>query len=225
MIVVIGAPLFVPGEPGRRSAAAGRAVAVARAAIQIGAGVELIGKVGRDPAGDAVLIALAADGIGHAAVLRDPARPTPALAFEPVEDDVPLAAAVGDDEPTDDGWAVPDPRQAMLALDAGDLDLALRYLSDYRVLVIAEPLADDALAVVVEACAFGGAFLVVALEPNGALPDLPAEATVFEAPDADPDGLFGRTVGRFAAGLDQGLAGAQALAQATSEAGWQSTPA
>ncbi|MGH2513001.1 MAG: PfkB family carbohydrate kinase [Candidatus Limnocylindrales bacterium] len=225
MIVVIGAPLFVPGEPGRPSAAAGRAVAVARAAIQAGAGVELIGKVGRDPAGDAVLIALAADGIGHAAVLRDPARPTPALAFEPVTDDAPLAAALDGDEPGDDDRAAPERRQATLALDAGDLDLALRYLADYRVLVVAEPLEDDALAVVVEACAFGGALLVVAVEPNHELPDLPAEATVFEAPDADPDGLFGRTVGRFAADLDRGLDGAQALVRATSEAGWQSTPA
>ena len=42
--------------------------------------VQLVGRVGEDPAGEATLLALARDGIGHVATLRDPARPTPALA-------------------------------------------------------------------------------------------------------------------------------------------------
>ena len=50
---------------------------------------------------------------------------------------------------------------------------------------------------------------------------LPTGATILEAPPLDPDGLFGRTVGGFAAALDRGASGADALAQATSGAGWQ----
>ena len=38
------------------------------------AAVEIVGRVGDDPDGDALMIALARAGVGHVAVLRDPAR-------------------------------------------------------------------------------------------------------------------------------------------------------
>ena len=79
----------------------------------------------------------------------------------------------------------------------------------------------DALEVVLADCAYVGATLVVILEAGATAPELPSSATAFEAPDSDPDGLFGRTVGGFAAGLDQGTGAAQALGRATTSAGWQ----
>ena len=93
-------------------------------------------------------------------------------------------------------------------IDAGDLDLALRYLPDHQVVVVAEALDADALVVVVADCAYVGASLVIILEVGAtAARSCRPDATAFEAPDADPDGLFGRTIGRFAAALDQGVAG------------------
>jgi len=106
-------------------------------------------------------------------------------------------------------------------IDGGDLDLALSYLPDHRVVVIAEPLDADALAVVIADCAYVGAALVMVIEPDGSSPEVPPEATALEAPRSDPGGIFGRTVGRFAAALDQGVPGPEALAQATLAAGWQ----
>ncbi len=222
---MIGCPWIVPGDAGRRSTAAGRPVAVASGAIAAGAAVQLVGKVGDDPAGDALLLALSDAGIGHVAVLRDPARATPVAAppvvdiepmlpgdeFEPPETAAPAGAA---------GANGPLP-----AIDAGDLDLALRYLPDHRVVVVAEPIGLDALQAVAADCSYVGAALIVVVEAGHVTPDLPRDATAIEAPEADPDGVFGRTVGRFAAALDQGIPGPAALAQATSGAGWQATPA
>jgi hypothetical protein len=77
------------------------------------------------------------------------------------------------------------------------------------------------MAVVVADCGYVGALLVVILEPGSAPPELPPSTTVLEAPDHDPEGLFGRTVGGFAAALDRGERGPEALARATAGAGWQ----
>lgn len=231
MIVVIGSPSIVPGDAGGRSTAAGRAVDIARGATDGNSEVQLVGKVGDDPAGDALLLALADAGVGHVAMLRDPSRATPVARLtgveaEPsaVDDDEGLAGgragfeAVGAAE--GDGHGGPRP-----TIDAGDLDLALRYLPDHRVVVVAQALEPDALLVAVADCAYVGAELVIIIEPRGRSSELPSEATVFEAPEADPDGIFGRTVGRFAAALDHGIAGPAALAQATAGAGWQPAPA
>lgn len=226
MIVVIGSPSLQLGDPGSRSIAVGRVIDVARAAIEEGSVVQLVGKVGDDPAGDSLLLAFADDGIGHVAVLRDPARATPLTPATGSEIE-PMWAADDErafDEPGPAQPPGPDaPAGPFPTIDAGDLDLGLRYLPDHRVLVVAEPLEPDALAVVVADCSYVGAVLVLIVEPDAAPPDLPADATAFEAPDSDPDGLFGRTVGRFAAALDRGIPGPAALAQATSGAGWQPT--
>jgi sugar/nucleoside kinase (ribokinase family) len=222
VIVVIGSPSIVPGDPGRRSTAAGRSIEVAQGVIDGGAPVELVGKIGDDPAGDALLLALADAGIGHVALLRDPARRTPVVPLTMADSE---ATLFGEDEPepgpSSGSAAGVIPDEPVPTIDAGDLDLALRYLPDHRVVVVAERLEPDALAVVAADCSYVGAVLVVILEPAGIPPDLPPGATLFEAPDSDPDGLFGRTVGRFVAALDRGTSGAEALAQATADAGWQ----
>ena len=71
MIVVVGTPAWRPTEP---AAPAGLACGIALAAAAHGAAVELVGRTGDDPAGDALLIALAHAGVGHVARLRDPAE-------------------------------------------------------------------------------------------------------------------------------------------------------
>ena len=219
MIVVIGSPSVVPGDPGRRSTAAGRSIDVARGAIEAGAGVQLVGKIGDDPAGDALLLALADAGIGHVALLRDPARPTPvAPGPAPDNDSMLLDDDLADPQRSSAGRTSD---QVVPTIDGGDLDLALRYLPDHGVVVVAEVLDADAITVVTADCSYVGATLVVIVEPGTDAPNLPAGATVLEAPASDPDGLFGRTVGGFAAALDRGASGADALAQATSGAGWQ----
>ena len=219
MIVVIGSPSVLPGDPGQRSRAAGRVFEVALGASDGGSTVQLVGKVGDDPAGDALILSLADAGIGHVALLRDPARSTP-VAAPPTD----AEAEAFDDE--DDPGAIPEPAAEAgpddrPVLDAGDLDLALRYLPDHQVVVVTERLVADALEVVLADCAYVCATLVVILEAGATAPELPSSATAFEAPDSDPDGLFGRTVGGFAAGLDQGTGAAQALGRATTSAGWQ----
>jgi hypothetical protein len=90
-------------------------------------------------------------------------------------------------------------------LEAADLDLALRYLTNVGVLVLAEQ--GPALAqVAVDAAAWNHAALVVLLPSGASVPnDLPSEATVLASPDSDPDGAFGALVGAFAAALDRGI--------------------
>jgi sugar/nucleoside kinase (ribokinase family) len=215
MIIVIGSPSVALGEPGQPSGAAGRSVDVARGAIDGGARVELVGKVGDDPAGDDLMLALTDLGIGHAAVLRDHARATPAVPIAPSEDrEELLGEDAGPVPPAASGAARP-------TVDAGDLDLALRYLSDHLVVVVAEPLEADALAVVRADAGYADAHVVLIVEPGRPMDRLPDGMTVLEAPESDPDGVFGRTVGRFAAALDQGRPGPEALEQATAGAGWQ----
>jgi hypothetical protein len=57
----------------------GRAARIALAALAAGARVELVGSVRDDAAGDEVVVRLGRAGIGHAAVLRDPAADGPRL--------------------------------------------------------------------------------------------------------------------------------------------------
>jgi sugar/nucleoside kinase (ribokinase family) len=215
VIVIIGSPAVRPGEPGQRATAAGQAADVGRGAVEGGSVVQLVGKIGDDPAGDALLVALAESGIGHAAILRDPSRPTPAP---------PAASADADEDPFSSDRPAEDLPDMLApaepALDAEDLELALRYLPDHRVVVVAEPLGPEALASVANDCSYVGAQLIVILGAGATAAGLPAEATILEAPDDDPDGIFGRTVGLFAAAIDQGRPASEALVEATSGSGW-----
>lgn len=218
MIVVIGQPVLRTTPAGAH--AAGMAAVVASEAARRGATVQLIGKVGEDRAGEEVVLALARDGIGHVALLRDPYRQTPRLVEEPV--------AEPDEVELDDDAGVPverlepaDPTQRP-AFDAGDLDLGLRYLTEFGVLVATEPL-DDALArVVADAAGWSGATLIaVAARDGGEPPGLPPGAIVLVAPEADPDGVFGRLVGALAATIDSGTDPAAAFREIVAAAGWE----
>jgi hypothetical protein len=211
---------------GRRSkggevTAAGLPVAIAGAAATAGGDVQLIGKVGEGPDGDAVLLAVAAAGIGHVAVLRDIEAVTIAADEAPdALSDAPIEEIAGLDGSADGSAdATPATLAPGPALDAGDLALALRYLPDYRVVVIAQELDAAALAAVVEAARWAGAALVVATPGAGATADLPEDATVLEAPE-DDDGAFAALVGRYAVALDGGKQPAAAFAGASSGSGW-----
>ena len=220
MILVIGLPAYMAAPDGQGSAG-GLAVDVARAAAARGAEVQLVGKVGDDGTGDAVVVALGRMGIGHAALLRDPVHPTPVLSPIEAADDSSTGADVSaeGDEPAAVFALLPADATERPALDGGDVSLALGYLEGARV-IVTEPLPDAALASLVEGAAFSGAALVVLTESGAPLPALPPEATILEAPAAD-DGSFGRLVGQYAAGLDAGLAADRAFEAAVISSGWE----
>jgi hypothetical protein len=231
MIVVLGQPSYrepSSTEPGR---AVGAAVGVARAAVGAGAAVQLVARIGADAPGDAVLLDLALATIGHAAILRDAGRITPSLPPESNDNPSPdaevgaglLNADPGPDNPSHEKQ--PDPRLGVaFGLDPEDVELALQYLAGYSVIVVAEPLADAALAVVAEAAAFAGAQLIVVTAPGAARPALDPSITVtlLEAPPEDPDEQFAALVGRYAAALDAGVVADEAFRDAIGAAGWES---
>lgn len=227
MIVVIGSPVAQPTAVGL--APGGRAAAVAQTAVGLGSAVQLVGRVGEDAAGDAVLLALAAAGVGHVAVLREPGRPTPSAPPQtglPVSPDGPVLGEAmlgdvgrpghggggedGDEDTAPDG----------LTMDAADLELALRYVPDYRVVVLAADLDPAALAAVVAAAGWAGAHLVALVATGSDGSSLPPDATVLERPRSDPDGAFARLVATFAAALDRGVEPATAFSEASGSAGW-----
>lgn len=199
--------------------AAGLPVGVAVAAAQVGADVQIVGKVGEDPAGDAILLELGGLGVGHVAVLRDPSYPT-LLA------DVPLDPA--ESAPFDEGGEqheqprteTPQPAQSGLILDQGDIELALRYLPDYRVLVIADEIPEPSLAVAVAGARWSGAALVLVVRGGASPPPVPEEATVLEAPGDSATDAFADVVGSYAAALDRGEEPAEAFGTAALALGW-----
>ena len=219
MIVIVGSLAWRAAAP---AGPAGRACAIALAAAVAGARVEVVGRAGDDAAGDALLLSLSNAGVGHAAVLRDPARPTPIVApASPLEDaDAPIMGSGGDGTAGPPGRESPGPR-----LEAADVDLAMRYLDPTGVLVITDDVPLDAVAAGVDAGRFAGTRLVVLLapgaRPGGAVPaGLPADATVLASPDADVEpGAFEALVGSYAAALDRGIAPEVAFAAAAG--GWQ----
>jgi len=214
VIVVVGTPAWRPVEP---AGPAGLACGIAIAAASHGASVELVGRTGDDPAGDALLIALAHAGVGHVALLRDPARPTPLMEPAPEADEPDVLADEAEDGDVADAVAstATGPR-----LEAADVDLGLRYLTAFAVIVVTDDALDAALAVATDAAAFAGAHLVVLVREGSDSPDIPADATVLAAPRADPDGAFAASVGSYAAGLDAGRPPDEAF-RAALAAGWE----
>ncbi|HEX6868860.1 MAG TPA: hypothetical protein VF119_08635 [Candidatus Limnocylindrales bacterium] len=204
MIVVIGSPIgrSVDGA----ISAAGMSSRVALAAGRAGASVQVVGKTGDDATADAVLLDLARGAVGHVALLRDGSRGTP------------LEPAVDEDAGTE---ASPVPIGDGPAIDAGDVDLGLRYLTDFAVVVLAEPATPDVVAVASDAAGWAGARLIVVVAPGSAPPEgLPADVVVFEAPDDDPDGVFADLVGSFAAALDEGADPGEAFRASIDSDGW-----
>lgn len=203
MIAVLGRPALAAPLSDRGVAQGtglgGVAAAICVEASAAGARVELVGSVGDDAEGDEVIIRLARAGVGHAAVLRDPAGRTP--------------VAGGDSH------GRPGPR-----LDAGDISLGLRYLLGYDVLVIAEPLGAEALAVALEAARYHAAS-VIAIVQQGTDPGplIAGDVTVLEAPAGDVR-AFTQMVGRYATDLTAGGSPAEAFAAAARESGSDPSP-
>jgi len=215
MIVVVGSPIgrFDDGA----MAAGGPASRVALAAARAGRSVQLVGRTGDDPTADGVLRDLAQGGVGHVALLRDPARATP-LEQLLTEDDETARPADHTDHPGLPGNATPAPWPA---LEPADVDLGLRYLIDFEVVVLAEPASLETVATVADAALWGAARLILVVRPGESVPDgLPPDAIVFEAPDADPDGVFATLVGRFAAALDDGHEPGEAFRASIASDGW-----
>ena len=215
VIVVIGSPVgWLRDEA---VVPAGTPALAALAAAAAGSQVQLVGRTGDDPAADGLLLGLARGGVGHVALLRDPAHLTP-LVPEPANDDV--EPSLPDHEPPGSSSE----RPSIPSLDAGDVDLGLRYLADYAVVVLADPAGPDVVRVVADATSWSGARLVVVVEPGVEPPaGLPPDAIVFEAPMEDPDGDFAALVGRFAAALDDGSDAADAFRASLAEEGWTQT--
>ena len=224
MIVVIGSPVALPIASGL--AAGGLAAAVAQATAGLGSATQLVGRVGEDAAGDGVLLALAAAGVDHVAVLREPSRPTPSApprAGLPASPDGPVLGEAMFEELDGQGGAsaeISDPTPDGLTMDAADLELALRYLPDYRVVVLAADLDPAALATVIAAAGWAGAHLVALVAAGSDGSALPPDATVLERPATDPDGAFARLVASFAAALDRGVEPATAFSEASGGGGW-----
>jgi hypothetical protein len=206
VIVVVGA--IAAAGAGADPTPTGLAAGIALAAAAAGARVEVVTRLGEDAAGDALLLAFAAAGVGHVATLRDAVHATPVTPTgdEPVDPD-----AI--DEP-DDGSAPassPEPPAKPAAadsttpptLDAADVGLAMRYLADYRVIVVVHPMDAGIVREVVAATSWASAHLVCVTLPDVPVPtDLPADAVVLAAAD-DAEGLAGM-LGRYAAAVDAG---------------------
>ena len=223
MIVVIGSPIgrSVDGVV----AAGGMASRVALAVSAAGSAVQLVGKTGDDPTADGVVLDLARGGVGHVALLRDPAWATPLES--PPTDEEPLD---GTDRPGDDAaerveTVTPVGNQASgPVLEAADVDLGLRYLTDFAVVVLAEPVAAEIVTIVSDAARWGGARMVLVVDMGQTVhDDLPTDVVVFEAPEADTDGVFATMVGTFAAALDRGMDPGEAFRASIASDGWTGT--
>jgi hypothetical protein len=214
VIVVIGSPV------GRLDddvlLAGGTASRMALAAAGLGRTVQLVGKTGDDPTADGVILDLARGGVGHVALLRDPGRATP---LEPAAPD-----EVDDEEAPDEPDPVasgPAPASPGPALEAADVELGLRYLTDFAVVVLAEPVDDETIAVVAAAARWGEARMILVVQAGQAVPDgLPDDIVVFESPPDDPDGVFADLVGAFAAALDEGTDPGVAFRSSIASDGW-----
>jgi hypothetical protein len=190
---------------------------IALAAAERGRSVQLVGKAGEDPEGDAVVLALAEGGVGHVALLRDAGRPT--LRAPAATTDAADATETDIDEPA--AVARPVVPATDASLDAGDVDLALRYLTDYAVVVLADPVDVDVFKVVADASSWVGARLILVVAAGQHLPEgVPTDAIVFEAPDGDPHGAFASFVGSFAAALDDGEDPGDAFRSTIEADGW-----
>ena len=220
MIVVVGHPVL--RAPGLGRGADGTAARIATAAAAAGRAVQLVGKVGDDPEGDRLLLALADAGVGHVALLRDPARRTPVLTSDaPEPDDADDADDPDDttDEPPRPTIEPPDPADRP-TLEPADVELALRYLTDYRVIVVAEPGRPDLVEVAAIAAGYGDSALVVIVAQGD---DGPPGATVLEQPSAGPDGAFATLVGTLAADLDAGALPEDGIVGEATRLGWSRT--
>jgi hypothetical protein len=230
VIVVIGSPSYRPPEGGAGDGVGGLGAAIARAAVGAGADVQFVGKVGDDASGDALVLALAREGVGHVAILRDAAHPTPILV-------APVAGEQIDEVSTDVDALVSDADEPIHAepapvilpveveerprLEPADLELALRYLPDFAVIVAADPLDEAGAGVVGAAAAYASAHVVAIVRPGDRPDPALTSATVLEGPARDPDGAFARVVADYVTALDAGSAPGDAFRQVVARDGWE----
>jgi hypothetical protein len=185
---------------------------VALAAAGLGRTVQLVGKTGDDPTADGVILDLARGGVGHVALLRDPGRATPLKPAAPDE--------ASPDEP-DPVASEATPAAPGPALEAADVELGLRYLTDFAVVVLAEPADTETISVVAAAARWGEARMILVVGADQSVPDgLPSDVVVFESPPDDPDGVFADLVGAFAAALDEGTDPGVAFRSSIASDGW-----
>ena len=198
-------------------AAGGTASRVALAAAGLGRTVQLVGKTGDDPTADGVVLDLARGGVGHVALLRDPGRAT---ALETAIPDA-IDEESGDADPDPDHHLSRAPALPGLVLEAADVELGLRYLTDFAVVVLAEPADPDTIGVVADAARWSGARMVLVVRIGQPVPDgLPGDVVVFESPPSDPDGAFAGLVGAFVAALDEGTEPGAAFRSSIASDGW-----
>jgi hypothetical protein len=155
----------------RAGALPSAAAAIAAEVASLGSTVEIVGLVPGDAGGDRLLIELAEQGVGHAAVLRSPGE----------------------------------------ALEAADLELALRYLPGVGTIVLVDDGRGELNATAAAAAAWGEAGLIVVAPGGDGTAQLPATALVLQPPAADPDGTFAGFVAALAVRLDVGEESASAL--------------
>jgi sugar/nucleoside kinase (ribokinase family) len=210
MIVVVGGLAWLESSPPRP---AGRACQIAMLAARAGRDVQVVGRVGDDAAGNSLVLELARARVGHVAVLRDPANPTTQLA-QPLPDDDPPSMLVSQ-EP-DPAFAPPG--RPALRLDAADVELGLRYLNSFAVLVLTDDVSRSLIPVVADAASFAAAHLVLLLPDREPADLLPSDATVFGVPAGDDEGEFAALVSRYAVALDSGASPADAFVTATGHA-------
>ena len=195
---------------------------VALSAAAAGRTVQVVGRVGDDATADAVLLDLAKGGVGHVAILRDAARTT---AIEPGDDSAPdvelETVDAAPDETPEDGT----PSPPGLPLDAADVELGLRYLTDFAVVAVTDPATPDVVAVVVDAARWATARLVAVVEGAATIPSQwPVDATIVQAPASDPDGAFATLVGRYVAALDEGVDAGDAFRRSLLAVGGTESP-
>jgi len=168
-----------------------------------------VGKIGDDPEGDALQVALARAGIGHAAMLRDPVRRTVVVRKPLDEVDV-----VGDEPTPSTAPVEPAEADGGPVLEAADVRLALQYLADAQV-IVAVHASTQILEEVTKAASWAEAHVVAVVRPGEAAPDgLPADALVIAAAVDDAEGVASR-IGQYAAAVARGDDAVAAFARLT----------
>jgi hypothetical protein len=97
------------------------------------------------------------------------------------------------------------------ALEAADLELALRYLPGVGTIVLVDDGRGDLVATAAAAAAWGAAGLIVVAAGGDGTTELPATALVLQPPGNDPDGTFAGFVAALAIRLDAHEDSAEAL--------------
>jgi len=107
------------------------------------------------------------------------------------------------------------------AMDAADLDLALRYLPDVSAIVLVEPPAGLVATAAAAATWLGAGLVLIAREPMDLTGDAPkADRTVVLGPPrSDPDGVFAGLVAALAVRLGTGSTSSDALTEASTVPG------